>query len=148
MRRAGNILLISTELIDGSTGYTRWSGEYERPINDVFAIQDEIATAVGTALLIFARHVGDRETLTLCGRSLTVEQCIGSRVARTDFTVEWLTVEPSAGQGSLLQLTGEGRSVRVGRFLRPEMRPVLARELRRALRRAPAGPAPQHTDSP
>lgn len=104
--------------------------------------------AVGTALLIFARHAGDRETLTLSGRSLTVEQFIGSRVARTDFTAEWLTVEPAAGQGSLLQLSGEGRSVRVGRFLRPELRPALARELRRALRRAPAGPAPEHTDSP
>lgn len=92
---------------------------------------------LGAALLVFARHVGDRETLILAGRSFTVEQRYGSRVARTDFTAEWLSVEPAAGQGSLVQLSGEGRTVRVGRFLRPELRPALARELRRALRRAP-----------
>jgi len=105
-------------------------------------------TAVGVALLVFARHAGDRETLTLAGRSFSVEQHFGNRVARTDFTAEWLSVEPAGGQGSLLQLSGEGRSVRVGRFLRPEMRPALARELRRALRLAPLAAAPLTTDSP
>jgi uncharacterized membrane protein len=94
--------------------------------------------AVGLALLVFARHVGDRETLTLVGRSLQVEQCFGSRVQRTDFAAEWLNVEPAAGQGSLVQLSGRGQSVRVGRFLRPELRSAFARELRLALRRSPA----------
>jgi len=92
---------------------------------------------VGVALLVFARHAGDRELLRLAGRSLSVEQHVGTRVRRTDFTAEWLTVEPVAGQGSLVQLSGEGRTVRVGRFLRPELRPAFARELRQALRRAP-----------
>ena len=93
--------------------------------------------AVGLALLIFARHAGDHETLTLIGRSLQVEQCFGSRVARTDFAADWLTVEPAAGQGSLVELSGRGQCVRVGRFLRPELRGAFARELRLALRRAP-----------
>jgi uncharacterized membrane protein len=92
---------------------------------------------LGLALLVFARHAGDRETLTLAGRELTVEQRFGSRVQRTDFTAEWLAVEPAGAQGSLVQLSGEGRSVSVGRFLRPELRPAFARELRLALRRAP-----------
>ena len=94
--------------------------------------------AVGLAFLVFARHAADRETLTLVGRSLQVEQCIGNNVARTDFAAEWLTVEPAAGQGSLVQLSARGQSVRVGRFLRPELRGAFARELRLALRRAPA----------
>jgi uncharacterized membrane protein len=92
---------------------------------------------VGVALLVFARRVGDREVLTLAGRSLSVEQVCGSRVARTAFTAEWLTVEPVGDRGSLVQLSGEGRTVRVGRFLRPELRAAFARELRLALRRAP-----------
>ncbi len=93
---------------------------------------------VGVALLVFARHAGDRETLTLDDRSLQVEQCFGSRTERTEFTAEWLTVEPAAGQGSLVQLSGEGHTVRVGRFLRPELRAAFARELRLALRRRPS----------
>lgn len=92
---------------------------------------------VGAALLMFARHAGDRETLTLVGRSMQVEQCFGRRVARTEFVAEWLTVEPAAGQNSLVQLSGQGQSVRVGRFLRPELRAALARELRQAVRRTP-----------
>jgi uncharacterized membrane protein len=98
--------------------------------------------AVGAALLVFARHAADHETMTLLGRSLQVEQCSGSRVLRTEFAADWLTIEPAAGQGSLVELSGRGQSVRVGRFLRPELRGAFARELRLALRRAPAPTAP------
>lgn len=91
--------------------------------------------AVGCALLLFARHAGDREVLTLVGRSLQVEQCIGTRVQRTDLAAEWISVEPAAGQGSLVELSARGQQVRVGRFLRPELRSAFARELRHALRR-------------
>lgn len=90
---------------------------------------------VGIALLVFARHVGDREVLTLAGRSLSVEQVNGTHIAHTAFTAEWLTVEPVGDRGSLVQLSGEGRTVRVGRFMRPELRAAFARELRMALRR-------------
>ena len=93
--------------------------------------------AVGVALLVFARHASDSETLLLTGRSLSVEQRTGNRLERIDFTAEWVSVEPAGGQDSLVQLSGEGRCVRVGRFLRPELRPAFARELRHALRRAP-----------
>ncbi len=91
--------------------------------------------AVGVALLVFARHAGDREIITLAGRSLSVEQRWGSRVQHTDLAAPWLTVEPSAGQGSLVQISGRGQTVRVGRHLRPELRAAFARELRQALRR-------------
>jgi uncharacterized membrane protein len=93
--------------------------------------------AVGVALLVFARHAGDHETLTLEGRSLHVEQSLGTRVLHTHLDTEWLAVEPAAGQGSLVQLRGRGGSVRIGRFVRPELRGALAQELRSALRRGP-----------
>lgn len=96
---------------------------------------------VGLAFLVFARHAGDREVLTLVGRRLEVEQCIASRVERAQFDAEWLRVEPAGGQGSLVQLSARGASVRVGRFLRPELRATFARELRVALRRAAEAPA-------
>ena len=92
--------------------------------------------ALGAALLVYARHASDHETLTLAGRRLQVEVQDGNRASRTEFRAEWLAVEPSAGQGSLVELSGEGRRLRVGRFLRPELRAAFANELRRALRRA------------
>lgn len=91
---------------------------------------------VGVALLVCARHATDRETLTLVDGALWVEQAHGRRVARTAFAADWLTVEPVAGQNSLVQLAGQGQRVRVGRYLRPELRGDFARELRLMLRRS------------
>jgi uncharacterized membrane protein len=93
---------------------------------------------VGVALLVMARHAGDHEMLTLVGGSLQVQQRCGSRVARTEFAADRMTVEPAAGQGSLVELCGRGHTIRVGRFLRPELRAAFARELRLALRQAAA----------
>jgi uncharacterized membrane protein len=38
------------------------------------------------------------------------------------------------GDGSLIEVSGQGLSVFVGRFVRPELRPVLAKEIRMAVR--------------
>jgi TolB-like protein/Tfp pilus assembly protein PilF len=50
VRRAGDTVRVAAELIDGRTGFSQWSQSFERPIADVFAVQDEIAAAVATAL--------------------------------------------------------------------------------------------------
>jgi len=89
--------------------------------------------AVGVALLVVARHAGDRETVLLSGREVTVEQHVVPGVERMSFRAELLRVEPAAEDGSLVELSGEGRSVRIGRHVRPELRVELAKELRRAL---------------
>lgn len=94
--------------------------------------------AVAVALLVVARHTGDRELITLANRELAVEQRRGRQVDRARFRAEWVRVEPAGGEGSLVELSGEGRSVRVGRHVRPELRVVLAQELRRVLRLARA----------
>jgi uncharacterized membrane protein len=90
--------------------------------------------AVGLALLAYARHAGDGETISLRGRRLVVELETGGRRQRAEFNRDWVRVEPSAGDRSLIELSGQGRRVNVGRYVRPELRPVLAQEIRRALR--------------
>lgn len=96
--------------------------------------------AVGLAMLIFARHATDREVLTLIGGSLQIEQHCGTKVERADFAADWVTVEPAAAQGSLVKLSSRGRSLSVGRFLRPELRAAFAQELRSALRNLQSSP--------
>jgi uncharacterized membrane protein len=54
-------------------------------------------------------------------------------------------VEPKDDDRSLIELSGQGRRVQVGRFLRPELRPALAKEIRQALRGGMGGSA---TSSP
>ena len=95
--------------------------------------------AVGLALRFVARHAADRETIVLSGRELAVQRHVGAEVERLSFRAEWVRVEPAAAVGSLVELSGEGRSVRVGRHVRPELRAELADELRRTLLLARAG---------
>ena len=52
VRRSGDRVRITAQLIDGSTGYHIWSGSYERQLNDIFKLQDELARAVIQALRI------------------------------------------------------------------------------------------------
>ncbi len=52
VRKSGNRLRISAQLIDVVTGFHLWSERYDREMQDVFAIQDEIATSIANALKI------------------------------------------------------------------------------------------------
>jgi uncharacterized membrane protein len=92
--------------------------------------------AVGLAFLAYARHAADGEHILLQGGRLVVELENAGRMERAEFNRDWVRVEPSVGDRSLIELSGQGRRVNVGRFLRPELRPALAQEIRRALREA------------
>ncbi len=52
LRRAGNRLRINAQLIDASTDFPLWSERYDREMEDVFAVQDEIASKIAAALRI------------------------------------------------------------------------------------------------
>jgi uncharacterized membrane protein len=90
--------------------------------------------AVGVALLVYARHARDGEKIFLLGSQLIVELETAGRTERSEFSRDWVRVEPKSGDGSLIEVSGQGRTVVVGRFLRPELRPALAREIRLAMR--------------
>jgi uncharacterized membrane protein len=89
---------------------------------------------LGLALVLYARHATDCETITLAGRELAVEHRCGQGIDRERFRAEWVRVEPASDDGSLVEVSGEGRHTRVGRYVRPEWRAQLAQELRLALR--------------
>ncbi|NML17650.1 DUF2244 domain-containing protein [Azohydromonas caseinilytica] len=103
--------------------------------------------ALGVALLVHARHACDRETITLAADCLCVEQHCGTRVCRVELPAAWVRVQPDGDSpAALLRLSAGSVSVCVGRHLCPAQRPLMARELRRALalaHRPPGGtPAP------
>jgi TolB-like protein/Tfp pilus assembly protein PilF len=50
VRRSADSVRIAADLIDGSTGYSRWSELFERQMSDIFAVQEEIAGTVSRAL--------------------------------------------------------------------------------------------------
>ena len=52
VQRSGDTIRVTAQLIDVSNGYHLWSGNFDRELEDVFAIQDEIANEVVAALKI------------------------------------------------------------------------------------------------
>ena len=90
--------------------------------------------AVGAAFVLYARHARDGEKILLQGGQLVIELESAGRTQREAFSREWVRVEPRSGDGSLIEVSGQGRSIQVGRHLRPELRPALAREIRFAVR--------------
>jgi TolB-like protein/TPR repeat protein len=80
VRRSGDRLRVTAQLIDAATGYHLWSERYDRQMQDVFDLQDDIALAVVEALKItllggqkaavLKHHTGNTEAydLYLTGR--------------------------------------------------------------------------------
>ena len=55
VQRSGNRLRVTTRLVDVANGWQLWSGRFDREMEDVFEIQDEIAGNVARALRVVLR---------------------------------------------------------------------------------------------
>ena len=61
VRRAGNRLRITARLAETQTGHSVWAERYDRQLDDVFAIQDEIAQNIARALRVMLSDQEKRE---------------------------------------------------------------------------------------
>jgi adenylate cyclase len=52
VRKSGSRLRISAQLVDGATAFPIWADRFDRDLTEIFALQDEIAQAVVSALRI------------------------------------------------------------------------------------------------
>ncbi len=52
LRRAGNRLRVNANLVETATGLTIWAKRYDREMQDVFEVQDEIARSIAEALRV------------------------------------------------------------------------------------------------
>ena len=63
IRRAGDRVRISAQLIDAVTGAHRWAERYDRELKDVFAVQDEVSRAVVAILVAQVNKAEAERTL-------------------------------------------------------------------------------------
>ncbi|HEX9164358.1 MAG TPA: protein kinase [Gemmatimonadales bacterium] len=68
VRKVGNRIRITAQLTDVQSGYTLWTETYDRQLEDVFAIQDEISRAIVDALKL--KLVGVDQSLVVPTTSL------------------------------------------------------------------------------
>jgi serine/threonine protein kinase/Flp pilus assembly protein TadD len=60
LRRAGNRLRITAQLVEAHSGHSVWAERYDRQLEDVFAIQDEIAQNIARALRVMLTETEKR----------------------------------------------------------------------------------------
>jgi TolB-like protein/predicted Ser/Thr protein kinase len=61
VRRAGNQVRITAQLVKAADGFHLWSETYDRQVDDVFAVQDEIARSVASALKVTLLQSGETQ---------------------------------------------------------------------------------------
>ena len=64
VRKSGERVRITAQLIDGATSAHVWSDTYDRDVNDIFGVQREIASAVADALHVTLARAGPRRAET------------------------------------------------------------------------------------
>ena len=110
VRKAGNRLRINAQLINASDGYHLWSERYDRDMDDIFAVQDEIARSVveklkvkllGTADTPLVRKPTDNleaYNLVLQGRYYSVRATGAALEKSLACFTQALAVEPTYAQ--------------------------------------------------
>lgn len=90
VQRSGDKVRVTAQLIRADDGFHVWSSNYDRELNDIFAIQDEIATDVGRSL-----------TTSLLGEEEVTIQSIGTHdVIAYDLYLQALTHSSNASYES------------------------------------------------
>jgi eukaryotic-like serine/threonine-protein kinase len=109
VRKVGNRVRITAQLINVADGYHLWSETYDRQLEDVFAIQDEISRAIVDALKL--RLGSDADTLVAPTRNIEAYTLyLKGRFFFNKFTEPGLRKGLDFFQQSLLQDPGYARS--------------------------------------
>jgi adenylate cyclase len=62
VRKAGNRVRISAQLIDASTGYHVWAEKFDRQLEDIFDVQDEITNRIAATIVPELEHFEHRRS--------------------------------------------------------------------------------------
>ena len=107
VRKSGNRIRVTAQLIDVSTDTHLWSETYTRELDDIFAVQDDIAQAIVGALKVTLTGAGEASLATrsttsveaynkfLLGRHLWNQRSPESLVAAITPLVEAVEVDPA-----------------------------------------------------
>jgi TolB-like protein/Tfp pilus assembly protein PilF len=108
IRRSGDRIRVTAQLVRADSGYHLWSETYDRPLDDIFKVQDDIANAVVQALQItlmggpLTRQKGGTQNLEAYQLYLRARNTMGQNTvssltaAREDFN-QALKLDPDFG---------------------------------------------------
>jgi len=91
-------------------------------------------TALGIALLIYARHALDYESIAIDGNVLTVEKNIGGKLERHEFNSKWLQLKQEDHGKRLIRIEQSDKELPIGIFVPVDARPEFYQDLRQQIR--------------
>jgi len=90
VRRSANRVRVSAQLIDATTGHHQWADRYDRDLDDVFAVQDDITHRITVELRVQVSEgekarmlAGRTESVAAWERLLRADE-LGNRMVRED----------------------------------------------------------------
>ncbi len=76
VRKAGNRVRVTAQLIDAGTGQRLWSENYDRDLDDIFVVQDEITNIIVATLAGQIEHLELRRAATKPDEDLAAYDCV------------------------------------------------------------------------
>ena len=76
VRRAAGRIRINAQLVDGATGVSLWADSYDREMEDIFAVQDEVTRKVAAALGVKIQDVALQRALKKSRDELDAYDCV------------------------------------------------------------------------
>jgi len=76
VRKAGNRVRVTAQLIDATTGLHLWAERYDRELKDIFVVQDEIVREIVTALDVQLREGEQHRVWSSGTRNLEAWECV------------------------------------------------------------------------
>src|SRR5258705_4914110 len=90
VRRSGDRIRITAQLIDTATGAHRWAERYDRELMDVFAVQDEVAQTIVAILISHVNKAEVERTLLKPPSSWQAYDCyMGAANAQATYNASW-----------------------------------------------------------
>ncbi len=76
VRRAGGRVRITAQLIDAATGLHLWAEAYDRDMEDIFAVQDEVTRTIAATLGVKVQDAALQRALTKSPAELDAYDCV------------------------------------------------------------------------
>jgi len=150
VRKSGNRLRVTAQLINAADGYHLWSQRYDRELAEVFAMQDEIAAAIASALqLKLVGKPADRRAhqpnlqayeAFLRGRHLVFVNTAESIVLAKEAFEQAIALDPGYAEAYAELATWHFVQVAAGLRRPVEAMPMARRYAQQALELTPAEP--------
>ena len=91
-------------------------------------------TVLGVALIIYARHALDYESIAIDGTALQIEKNIGGKIERHVFNTRWLTLTQEESGKRLIRVEERSKEMPIGIFVPLDARPQFYQDLRAQIR--------------